>query len=84
MPSSREMLGLYLAALYTGVIPIVVPTPPRSHTGIFHAAGIHWVAAATRAKSIFVKGSHWKAMARSIRGHDVRSRLASKLWKSKT
>jgi fatty-acyl-CoA synthase len=76
LPSSRETLGIYLGALYAGVIPLIVPEPPRSQIGL-HGNLVARIASETDAKSIILTQSCRNDIGPSIakRVDDVQSLL---------
>lgn len=54
LPSSRETLGIYLGALYAGVIPLIVPQPPPSQRAGLPGTLVERVASETDAEAIIL------------------------------
>jgi acyl-CoA synthetase (AMP-forming)/AMP-acid ligase II len=54
LPSSRETLGVYLGALYAGVIPLMVPQPPPSQRAGLLGTLAERVASETDARAIIL------------------------------
>ena len=66
LPTCVEVLGLYLASLCTGVIPLILPEPRGPHAGELYADQAHALAARV--------GARWV-----LALPEARERLASKL-----
>lgn len=52
LPTCREMLGLYLACLYTGVIPLIQPEPRAVQTTDLYAEHVQQLAAQVGARFV--------------------------------
>ena len=54
LPTSRAFFAVYLGALFTGVIPIIVPVPQRSWDRKFYAGKLEKVAQAVETRYVLV------------------------------
>jgi acyl-CoA synthetase (AMP-forming)/AMP-acid ligase II len=54
LPTSRELLEIYLASLYTGIVPMIVPAPKAGRTGELAAANLGELADAAGAARVLL------------------------------
>jgi acyl-CoA synthetase (AMP-forming)/AMP-acid ligase II len=68
LPTHRELLGLYLASLCAGVIPLILPEPRSAQAGEIYAEQVQRLAAQTGARHLCVPPEARDHLAAALRG----------------
>jgi fatty-acyl-CoA synthase len=71
MSTCRESLAIYLAALYTGVIPVLMPKPSGTRAPELHADQLNGLAARTGARCVLLDAQRYDSLTSLLEGRAV-------------